>query len=205
MPSEVYIFSSDERNGATNISPDGSQFSIQFTNPLFLPSNAYNAKLEVIQADIWNVSPNVSEALNNNTFTIRDDNGIHTVALDDGLYDVDTVFNSLVLKFDNLLTNRPLFPFKGYFSFEGNEATNRMKIVYKAISGSHMDVEILWEQSTLRILLGYDEDSPTKPFTTSDSHDHSLVAPNAARFNAYNSFVIHSDIVNTGIQLNNNF
>ena len=45
MPSEVYIFSSDERNGATNISPDGSQFSIQFTNALFLPSNAYNAKL----------------------------------------------------------------------------------------------------------------------------------------------------------------
>ena len=205
MPSEVYIFSSDERNGATNISPDGSQFSIQFTNPLFLPSNAYNAKLEVIQADIWNVSPNVSEALDNNTFTIKDENGIHTVVLDDGLYDVDTVYNSLALKFDNLTVNRPSFPFKDYFSFEGNEATNRMYIVFKAVASSHVDVEILWAESTLRLLMGFHEDSPTQPFSSSDTHDHSLIAPNAAKFNAYNSFVIHSDIVNTGIQLNNNF
>ena len=68
-PSEAFIISSAVENGATNKSSDGSSFELQFTRPLFLPSNAYNAKLEVIQANIWNKSPNISQ----NTFTLKDD------------------------------------------------------------------------------------------------------------------------------------
>jgi pectin methylesterase-like acyl-CoA thioesterase len=71
--------------------------------------------------------------------------------------------------------------------------------------------EILWSQSTVRTVLGFEEDSPTRPTTTlytniqTDEHNSSLVAPNPAKFNSYNSFVLHSDLVSEGIQINNTY
>ena len=211
MPSETFIFSSNPDNGATDITNNGSKFSVQFVNPLFLPANAYNAKLEVIQANIWNMSPNVSQALGNNTFTITDKDGAvtnkHTVVLADGLYDIDSIYDSLAYAFDNLPTNRPRYPFKDYFLIDGNQAINRLFITFRnntATSGN--EVNIIWEESSLRTLLGFDENSPTKPSQPSNaSHEYSLVAPNASLFNNYNSFMIHTDLVSQGIQLNNLF
>ncbi len=205
MPSECFIFSSNPENGAINRSADGSKFSVQLTNPLYLPDNAYNAKLEVIQASIWNNSPNISQSFNNNVMTIQDSNGTHTVTIPDGLYDIDILYDTLALLFDNLETNRPTFPFKDMFDIEGNEATNRIYIIFKNTASS-ANPEILWAQSTIDDFLGFTDTSPTQPVNpSSPSHDYSIVAENPARFNAYNSFVIKSDIVNTGIQINDSF
>ena len=205
MPSETFIFSSNPDNGAVNRSEDGSQFSVQFVNPLYLPSNARNAKIEIIQANIWNVSPNISEALGNNMMTIQDDSGKHTVYLADGLYDIDTVYDGLALMFDNIPDHRPLFPFKDYFLFGGQDSTNRMYIQFKS-SGAEGNAEILWNESSITEMLGFLPTSPTKPSTESKTdHEHSIFSPHAPKFNAYNSFVIHSDLVSEGIQLNNSF
>ena len=93
-------------------------FEVQFTRPLFLPPNAYNAKLEVIQANIWNKSSNISEALGNNTFTLKDDGGTFTVILDDGLYDLESLYDTISLKLDNHPPpNRPKHPLSDYFIF----------------------------------------------------------------------------------------
>ena len=91
------------------------------------------------------------------------------------------------------------------FDIEGNEATNRVYIVFKN-QGSDSNPEILWAQSLIDDFLGFDATSPTKPLNpSSPSHEYSLIAENPAKFNAYNSFVIKSDLVNTGIQTNNDF
>lgn len=205
MPSECFIFSSNPENGAINRSADGSKFSVQLTNPLYLPENAYNAKLEVIQASIWNNSPNISQAFNNNVMTIQDDDGTYSVIIPDGLYDIDILYDTLALLFDNLEVSRPTFPFKDMFDIEGNEATNRIYITFKNMA-SGVNPEILWASSTIDDFLGFSDTSPTKPVNpSSPSHDYSITAENPARFNAYNSFVIKSDIVNTGIQINDSF
>ncbi len=49
--------------------------SVAFTNPLFLPENATNARIELIGSQIWNNSPNITSA--NNRFAIKDPNGKH--------------------------------------------------------------------------------------------------------------------------------
>ena len=204
MPAACYIFSSNPDNGAINRTPDGSRFSISLTNPLYLPENAYNAKLEVIQANIWNNSPNISQSLGNNEFTIYDDIGSYTATVSDGLYDVDTLYDSLAVIFDNMQGTRPQAPFKDIFDFQGNESTNRLSIVFKysAAYVYHID----WYMSTMREILGFNINSPSEPVIPPNaSHNTSITAPDASIFNAYNSFVIHTDLVNTGIQLNNNF
>lgn len=205
MPSECFIFSSDSKNGAFNKSVDGSRFSIQMNEPFFLPPNAYNARLSVIQASIWNNSPNISSALNNNKFVLYDSNGTHTVYVQDGLYDIDSLYSQLAFQFDNLQFNRPFFPFREYFSFSGNESTNRLYITYLN-SGQTGAPEIKWADSTITATLGFLPSSPTKPSNPyTPSHEFSLESPNTPRFNAYNSFVLHSDLVNAGIRINDSF
>ena len=103
-----------------NRSADGSSFEIQFIRPLFLPPNAYNSKLEVIQANIWNKSPNISETLGNNTFTLKNDGGTFSIILDDGLYDLESLYDNIALKLDNHPPpNRPKHPVSDYFTFSG--------------------------------------------------------------------------------------
>jgi len=57
LKSECFAFSSSSSNGAFNKNPDNNQFTVSFTNPLVLPENAQNCKIEIISAQIWNTSP----------------------------------------------------------------------------------------------------------------------------------------------------
>ena len=202
MPSECFIFSSDPRNGASNRSVDGSRFTIQFNDPFWLPANARGATLSVIRGSIWNNSPNISSAFGNNTFQIVDVNGTHTATVSDGLYDVDTLVQELAYQFDNLLVNRPFFPFNSYFRFTANESTNKVLITFLN-DGKTGAPEIKWANSSLRTVLGFDATSPGKPINPySADHEISIESPETPKFNTYNSFVIHSDIVDTGIRIN---
>ena len=207
MPSQVFMFSSAVENGAINKSADGSYYSIQFTNPLFLPEEAINPQIAVIGANIWNNSPNISVVLNNNKFTIQDVNGVHTVTVPDGNYDIDSLDQTLEILFssqENALGNRLYYPYNQYFRILGNNATQKINI--EVFYAQNADQQILWDQSTSRNILGFESNSPTTPSIPQQASNPSwMIAPNIAKFNAYNSFVIHSDLVLTGIQLNNNF
>lgn len=205
MPSECFLFSSNPANGASNISNDGSRFTVQFNDPFFLPSNAYNCQLSIIQANIWNVSPNISQQLNNNTLQISDSNGIHTVDIEDGLYDIDTLYNELAYKFDNLHPLRPAFPFKDMVYIYGNESTNRMYIEFK-YNASVAGLQFIWANSDIRDVMGFTAGAPTSPpVLSTPDNSYSLVSDDFPKFNQYNSFVIHSNIVNQGIRLNSSY
>lgn len=205
MPSECFIFSSDSKNGAINRSVDGSRFTIQFTDPFFLPPNAYNAKLQVVQANIWNVSPNISPQLGNNILQITDNNGTHTIQIATGLYDVDTLYAQMSYQFDNLLLNRPFFPFKQMVDITGNESTNRLYITFTK-AATTANLEFIWANSTISSLMGFNPTSLTKPPEPStDDASFTLLSDDSPKFNVYNSFIIHSDIVSAGIRLNNNY
>ena len=87
LKSEVFIFSSSSENGALNKSQNNDEFSVQLTNPIFLPENAINPRLEIVTANIWNSSPNITSL--NNKFVIKDPNGTHILYLEQGLYDYE--------------------------------------------------------------------------------------------------------------------
>lgn len=205
MPSECFIFSSNPDNGAINRSTDGSRFTIQFNDPFFLPSNARNAKLQVVQANIWNVSPNISASLGNNILQITDINGTHTVEIETGLYDIDTLFLQIEHQFNNIPGNRPAFPFNDMVDMYGNESTNRLYIEFK-YNATLANLQFIWANSTISDILGFTPASLTKPTDPSTATStFTLRSDNSPKFNIYNSYIIHSDIVSAGIRINNDF
>ena len=46
LKSQGYMFSSSSLNGAINKSANNDKLSVAFTNPLFLPENAINPRIE---------------------------------------------------------------------------------------------------------------------------------------------------------------
>ena len=205
MPSENFIFSSNPANGAVNRSADGSRFTIQFSDPFFLPDNSYNSKCSIIQSNIWNVSPNISPALQNNILQVSDNNGVHTIQIETGLYDLDTLATQIAHQVDNIPINRPAFPFRDMVNITGNESTNRLYIEFK-YNATLANLQFIWQNSTVRDLMGFNATSltrPTNPSTATTSF--TLVSEDFPKFNQYNSFVIHSTLVNQGIRLNNSY
>jgi hypothetical protein len=148
------FFSSDTATGAYAVSQDGSEFSVKLNNPLTIPSNCLDCSLSVIQANIWNVSPNIAEIFGNNVFAFvvaetpivlsGDDATQKTILTFTGVGDrVDfTVANSVreVLGFDSRIAPPlPGAPSVGFNEFSDNSAqfnrTNSYLITSNIVSG----------------------------------------------------------------------
>jgi hypothetical protein len=149
------IFSSSVENGALNKSNNNDEFSVQFTSPIFIGENASNARLEVISAQIWNNSPNITST--NNKIVIRDVNGDHEIYVDQGLYDYTSLFQQIALQYDNKATNpAPYWRFEDVFRWDGNYSTQKLSIIYLYTNDAKINqLQIIWNESTITSLLGY--------------------------------------------------
>ena len=98
-----YIFSSSPSQGALNIRDEGSRFSVQMNYPLYIPNGAKDATCEVIQASIWNTSPNISPSFNNDMFVAFDGTNTIYIRIDKGLYDIQALVAQLELQWDSYL------------------------------------------------------------------------------------------------------
>ena len=206
LKSEVFIFSSSLENGALNKSTNNDEFSVQLTSPIFLPEFAQNARLEIVTANIWNNSPNITSL--NNKFVIKDPNGIHTIYIESGLYDYESLFSQMALQFNNKDTEPNLYwRFEDMFKFVGNYSTQKLSIEFLYLTNAGLNtIEIIWNQSTITSLLGFTNSSLTRPVKLSTpSVNYSITSDTYAKFNTYNSFLIQSDIVSAGIAINNNY
>jgi hypothetical protein len=206
LKSEVFIFSSSSENGALNKSTNNDEFSVQLTSPIFLPENAQNARLEIVTCNIWNNSPNITST--NNKFVIKDPNGTHTIYIESGLYDYESLFSQMALQFNNKETEPNLYwRFEDMFKFVGNYSTQKLSIEFLYLTNAGLNtIEIMWNQSTITSLLGFTNSSLTRPLKLSTpSVNYSITSDTYAKFNTYNSFLIQSDIVSAGIAINNNY
>ena len=206
LKSECFIFSSSIENGALNKSNNNDEFSVQFTSPIFLPQNASNARLEVIAAQIWNNSPNITST--NNKIVIRDPNGDHEIYVEIGLYDFTSLFQQIALQYDNKNINpAPYWKFEDVFRWDGNYSTQKLSITYLYTSDAKINqLQIIWNQSTITSLLGFTNASLTRPSKVSTaSVNYAITSDVYAKFNTYNSFLIQTDLVSAGIAINNNF
>ena len=195
-----YIFSSAPSQGATNIRDNGSRFTVQMNYPLFIPNGAKNATCEVVQANIWNTSPNISPQFNNDMFVAFDGTNTIYIKIDKGLYDIQTLVAQLELQWDSYLVldgkTAASIPWANLFTMTGNDSTQKVSIQFE--TDSKINTYIDWTQSTVRSILGFDILSPTKPLVSKGS----LTAPYIADFNNLNAYYIHSDLVGQGIPTN---
>ena len=83
-----YFFSSDASAGASNVSADGSQFSVFLNDTIGVPCEAKVASLSITQATILNNAPNISADIGNNVFSYYSGVTQYSHTIPDGQYSV---------------------------------------------------------------------------------------------------------------------
>lgn len=176
--------------GALNVSADGSQFEINLEDPIAIPSSAMTCTVEVQEATVWWVTPNITTGVND-AFSIDDGGGPYNITVPQGLYDLITLQASV----DSAVVaaGGP----SGLFQFIADSATQ--KVVIRLIGiGVSVDFTIA---NSFRDILGFNSQvlGPTVVAQTD------FLGDNQAAFNQINYFLIHSDLVNRGIRQNNTY
>jgi len=173
--SATYIFNSDPVSGAQNTSADGSSFQVTTNSPIRIPRDAIDCKMGVIQAAVWNTSPNISSTFNNNLFKFTTSvapAGTHTITIPEGLYSVAALSSYLSSQFVNF----------GYpsnlITISGNEATGQSTVTFLTL-GDSVDFTI---PNTVRTILGFNSVVIAAP-----SANYTFFSNNPAQFNRVNS------------------
>lgn len=187
----AYFFSSDTTVGATQVGNNGSTFAVALNSPIMIPKGAISCEVGVYSAAIWYVNPNISVQLTNNQFRFTTSNapaGTYTITFPDGLYSLSGLNSTL----SNLITNLGL-P-SNLFVLSGDDATQKTIITFLT-AGDSVDFTI---PNSLRFILGFNSAVYTAP-----SNNFNQFSDNPAAFNTDNSYIISSDLVTTGIPINN--
>lgn len=186
-----FFFSSDPKNGAQNISADGSTFYVYLNTPLTIPKSTVMCEIRVLQALIPYVDPNISVSLMNNTFQFTTSvapAGPHTIVFNTGLYSIDGLSSAL----STALVNLGLPP--NLFTISGDAATQKTILAFLT-SGDSVDFTIA---NSIRTVLGFNSQVIVAPIA-----NYNRYSENSAQFNIDTSYLITSDIVSAGIPVNN--
>lgn len=185
-----FIFNSDPASGSQSLSADGSSFQVTLDRPLSIPRSAVGALGGVVQASIWNTSPNIAAAFNNNIFqftTAQAPAGTYTLTIPDGLYSVDGLNTFISAQLVNLGLPASLFTIGGDYSTQKTLLTIELK-------GDDVDFTV---PNSVNAVLGFNAEVLTAP-----SANYSFYSENTAAFNRVNSFVLASNFVSQGIPVN---
>lgn len=188
--SQSFIFNSDPASGASNVSADGSQFSVTLNSPIKIPKDALDCTVGVLQSAVWNTSYNIAASFGNNAFrftTLSAPANTYSIVIPDGLYSVAGLNSYLSSQFVNLTLPANLI------TIGGNTATQK-SIVTFLTSGDSIDFTV---QNSVRGILGFGAVVITAP-----SANYSFFSPNTAQFNRVNNFIIASNLVSAGIPVN---
>lgn len=193
IPAEVsLLFSSDPAIGAENVSADGSVFSVTMPTPLAIPAGAMDARMGVVSASCWSVSPNISPDFANNVFrytTSTAPAGTFTIAIPTGLYSLDALGAFLSNSFANNGHDPSLF------TLSGDQATQSAVVTFLT-AGDAVDFSVA---NSVGVILGW---PALGPVIVAPVAGYNAYSPENAKFNRVNAFAIISDIVSTGIQQN---
>ena len=186
------LFSSDPLVGAEGVSADGSSYSTTLDTPFVIPASAMSCSAGVIAASIWNSSPNVSAAFSNNTLsfvTTVAPAGAYTIPIEQGLYSLDALGSYISIE----LQNRGLPP--DLIQFSPNNATQRVGITLSTAG----DSVLIGAAGSVGQILGWPTGSPA---IVAPVAGFTQFGPLEASLNRVNSYIIQSDFVTTGVQLN---
>jgi hypothetical protein len=185
---QSFFFSSDPLTGASNISPDGSVFTIYLDTPISLPKACVNATIEVVQSQIWNTSYNISAEFANNNFTFTSATIPHSLTIPDGLYSLSGLNAFLGTQFVNLGLS------SGVITFSGDDSTQKSVLTF----ANSADSVNFTTANSVRDILGFNSQVIVSP-----SAGFSVYSDNSANFNRVNSYLIKSNLISNGLMLNN--
>lgn len=192
------IISSDTDNGAINKSSDGSRFEIQLENGLEIPKGAHNITVQVENATIWNSVPNIITNVNDqiviNGLTAADVEATYTITFPQGLYNLSQLNASLEYQLRDAGGKYDPLPM---VNFTADEATNKVEM-HVNYDGVQVDFTT---SRTIGQMLGFNSalygDYADAPDT--------ILANNVATLNNIDYFLIHSDLTNLGMRVNNKY
>ncbi len=199
IPEEIsMLVSSDPEAGATNVSSDGSYFEVQLQDGLKIPSDALNVNIEVEEASVWWVVPNIITGQNDKMYITAPDTADvvqnYVITIPQGLYDLSGLNQAVLRELENAGAKIDPDP---VITMTPDEATQKVEIRF-----NYSTVSIDFTQSdTFREILGFD----SQIYGTYPSAPINVLAPNVAQFNQVNYFLLHSDLTNKGIRFNNNY
>jgi hypothetical protein len=182
------FFNSAPGAGALQRSADGSQFSVYLDTPINIPRAAQSITVSCTQAAIWYTTPNISAQFGNNIFAFTVGGGFHQLTIPDGLYSVADLSSYIATSCVNL--GLPA----NSISLTGNASTGQLLITI-AVAGDSVD---LTSPNSVRTVLGFDAGIYTAP-----SNGYTFAGQNPAAFNRVNQFLITSNLLSTGLPINN--
>ena len=186
-----YTFSSNTSTGAQNIQNNGASFSVALNSPIYIPKGTVDCTVEVLQAAVWNTSPNIAVEFGNYRLSFSYNETVYGFVIPDGLYSL-TDLNTTISR---LLANAGLA--SNLFILSGDQSTQKTVITY-SVSGVRIDFT---NPDSIRTVLGFDARlSPVGGISAAGQSDFS---DNTAVFNRINSFFVRSSMVNNGLPLNN--
>jgi hypothetical protein len=145
----------------------------------------------VLQAAVWNTSPNIAAGFDNNHLSFTYAEIRHDFIIPDGLYSL-TDLNTTISR---MLANNYL-P-SNLFLLSGDQSTQKTVITYTA-EGVRIDFDV---PNSIRTVLGFnDRQSPPAGDSVAGQSDFS---DTTAVFNRINSLFVRSSMVNNGLPLNN--
>lgn len=183
---EVDILGTSNTNqGAVNVSTDGSQFTMRFSKPLYI--NGEDCTVSVKRSTIWYVTPNITNGTNSKLY-FNYSTTDYEIDLDTGLYDFSGLRNAIAVGLGNLGLATDLF------TLVSDDATQKTGFTFTAT------VVIDFTQTdTFRDILGWDSG------TVSGLSGQTKYADNVAAFNVIDSFQIHADLVQDGLNINGQY
>ena len=201
---ETFIFSSSPNAGAQHISDNKDSFSLQIQPPLAIPSTIDGKPLKYCNisaeaATIWNSSPNILTAVNNQIKIKCDSNGgvltTYTVDLDQALYDLPALDQAIK---SSLLNQGAITSPNFACDLLASESDQRVIIQFNTLNAE----VILNTATSMREILGFDSATYTN---TGAVVGFQKKAQNVANFATVSSYLLHTTLCSQGIRLNNRY
>lgn len=185
-----------DSSGGVNVSSDGSIFELNFSPAISIPTQARNVTVSCEGATIWWTVPNIITG-ENSTFYIDaprasdDATTSYVVELPSGLYNLSQLESAILNDLENQGSKVSPEP---VLNFIADEATSKViiRLNYAACSVDFTQV------GTPREILGFNSQVIAGAVLNN-------LAPNIAAFNTVNSFLLHTDLVSSGMRLNSSF
>ena len=133
----------------------GSDISIDFYEPIVIPTEEYDAKLGLKSFSTYNNIPNIEQGQNNNLKIKVPGHDYKLFSLDTGAYELSMIYAQMVEWIK--LTYPKLEKVEEDFKLIGNEATSKAEFIFKGDYGVDFSV-----QSSMYELLGFDKSREIK-------------------------------------------
>lgn len=194
------LVTSDETQGALYKTQEGGEFRVNLLDPIEIPVDARNVKLEVQRSLIWNNFLNIKADINDKIYiTGPDKDGIITtypITIQQGSYDLNTLTNDILSELE--IAGGKTEPLS-LISLQADQATGRVEIT---LNYDTVFIDMRgW--NTFHSLIGLNKEKYEVPVAKrGNDTPYSFLASNIANFSALSYILIHSDITNKGLPIN---